>query len=63
MGSCISAKNYQVSSEETSGMLEDVQVELNMCENRLADMANKVLVLHNKQKFTKVDDLLHIYAL
>lgn len=57
MGSCVSSNENSAKLNRKSNKgaeLEDVQIELNMCEKRLADMANKVVVLHSKLKFTKV---------
>jgi len=54
MGSCISTEYKLEKSNKMDRQLEDVQIELNMCEKRLADVSNKVIVLHSKLKFTKV---------
>ena len=58
MGSCVSAENYQVQtlsrkSEKENSEVEELKVELDLCEKRLADMANKTLISYNKYKCTK----------
>lgn len=58
MGSCLSSKNYSVQTlsqkcEKENAEVEDLKVELDLCEKRLADMANKALISHNKYKCTK----------
>ena len=57
MGSCISSKHYQVKLDNTiekmDGELEEVQIELNMCQKRLADLSTKSAVLSYKVTSTK----------
>jgi hypothetical protein len=48
MGSCISAQSYKLAESK----IEELRIELNMVENRLENISNKLVLAHNSQKFT-----------
>ena len=57
MGSCISSKHYKVKLDNTTdqmdGELEEVQIELNMCQKRLLDLSSQSAVLSYKVASTR----------